>query len=213
MKGFYDKGRVAGLLQAVPVYAVLVEDIGLRGAHFVAMRVRGLNSREGGSGEVFFVPTDGYFCRVSARHEYAGLIVLRRVFPARLQCANEEEGVLFATFVYTYTPSPRKRCQCSTGMADVSASKGNYYYEVDFDARLPPHTKSHAAKHCCYLPPSSLLSSNPFLTAVPRTERGGIQETPVAQGRGIFRDERGRRGSFSGGGRRGHRTRDVQGLN
>eukprot|EP00903_Cladosiphon_okamuranus_P012608 g11797.t1 len=39
MKGFHDKGRVAGLLQAVPVYAVLVEDIGLRGAHFVAMRL------------------------------------------------------------------------------------------------------------------------------------------------------------------------------
>lgn len=40
MKGFYDKGRVSGLLKAVPVYAVLVEDIGLRGAHFVAIRVR-----------------------------------------------------------------------------------------------------------------------------------------------------------------------------
>lgn len=40
MKGFYDKGRVSGLLKAVPVYAVLVEDVGLRGAHFVASRVR-----------------------------------------------------------------------------------------------------------------------------------------------------------------------------
>lgn len=40
MKGFYDKGRVSGLLKDVPVYAVLVEDIGLRGAHFVAFRVR-----------------------------------------------------------------------------------------------------------------------------------------------------------------------------
>lgn len=39
MKGFYDKGRVSGLLKVVPVYAVLVEDIGLRGAHFVAFRV------------------------------------------------------------------------------------------------------------------------------------------------------------------------------
>eukprot|EP00752_Nemacystus_decipiens_P001395 g1380.t1 len=39
MKGFYDKGRVSGLLKAVPVYAVLVEDIGLRGAHFVALRL------------------------------------------------------------------------------------------------------------------------------------------------------------------------------
>lgn len=46
MKGFYDKGRVSSLLKAVPVYAVLVEDIGLRGAHFVAYRVR-VRRREG----------------------------------------------------------------------------------------------------------------------------------------------------------------------
>ncbi|CAN0522810.1 unnamed protein product, partial [Ectocarpus sp. 8 AP-2014] len=46
MKGFYDKGRVSSLLKAVPVYAVLVEDIGLRGAHFVAYRVR-VGRREG----------------------------------------------------------------------------------------------------------------------------------------------------------------------
>ncbi|CAB1109771.1 unnamed protein product [Ectocarpus sp. CCAP 1310/34] len=39
MKGFHDKGRVSGLLKAVPMYAVLVEDIGLRGAHFVAYRL------------------------------------------------------------------------------------------------------------------------------------------------------------------------------
>lgn len=39
MKAFYDKGRVSGLLKSVPVYAVLEEDIGLRGAHFVAFRV------------------------------------------------------------------------------------------------------------------------------------------------------------------------------
>lgn len=39
MKAFYDKGRVSSLLKSVPVYAVLVEDIGLRGAHFVASRV------------------------------------------------------------------------------------------------------------------------------------------------------------------------------
>ncbi|CAM9123498.1 unnamed protein product [Pylaiella littoralis] len=39
MKAFYDKGRVSGLLRAVPVYAVLIEDIGLRGAHFVAFRL------------------------------------------------------------------------------------------------------------------------------------------------------------------------------
>lgn len=39
MMAFYDKGRVSGLLKSVPVYAVLEEDIGLRGAHFVAFRV------------------------------------------------------------------------------------------------------------------------------------------------------------------------------
>ncbi len=50
MKGFYDKGRVSGLLKDVPVYAVLVEDIGLRGAHFVAMRVRAEDRTRGGGG-------------------------------------------------------------------------------------------------------------------------------------------------------------------
>lgn len=39
MKAFYDKGRVSELLKAVPIYAVLSEDIGLRGAHYVAFRV------------------------------------------------------------------------------------------------------------------------------------------------------------------------------
>lgn len=39
MKAFYDKGRVSGILNAVPIYAVLGEDMGLRGAHFVAYRV------------------------------------------------------------------------------------------------------------------------------------------------------------------------------
>lgn len=39
MKAFYDKGRVSGLLKSIPIYAVLEEDIGLRGAHFVAFRV------------------------------------------------------------------------------------------------------------------------------------------------------------------------------
>lgn len=50
MKGFYDKGRVSGLLKDVPVYAVLVEDIGLRGAHFVAMRVSAEDRTKGGWG-------------------------------------------------------------------------------------------------------------------------------------------------------------------
>lgn len=39
MKAFRDKGRVSGILEYVPVYAVLEEDIGLRGAHVVAFRV------------------------------------------------------------------------------------------------------------------------------------------------------------------------------
>ena len=32
------KGRVSGMLSAVPVYAVLVEDVGERGAHLVAFQ-------------------------------------------------------------------------------------------------------------------------------------------------------------------------------
>ncbi|CAM9327330.1 unnamed protein product [Ascophyllum nodosum] len=39
MQSFYDKGRVSGLLKSVPIYAVLGEDLGLRGAHFVAYRM------------------------------------------------------------------------------------------------------------------------------------------------------------------------------
>eukprot|EP00904_Undaria_pinnatifida_P011444 jgi/Undpi1/742/HiC_scaffold_10.g04206.m1 len=39
MKAFRDKGRVSGILEYVPVYAVLEEDIGLRGAHVVAFRM------------------------------------------------------------------------------------------------------------------------------------------------------------------------------
>ena len=39
MKAFHDKGRLSPLLQRVPVYAVLAEDIGQRGAHLVAFRL------------------------------------------------------------------------------------------------------------------------------------------------------------------------------
>lgn len=39
MKAFHDKGRVSGVLKTVPIYAVLAEDIGLRGSHFVAARL------------------------------------------------------------------------------------------------------------------------------------------------------------------------------
>ena len=39
MQAFHDKGRLAPLLKRVPVYAVLAEDIGQRGAHLVAFRL------------------------------------------------------------------------------------------------------------------------------------------------------------------------------
>lgn len=37
IKAFRDKGRVSGILDTVPVYAVLVEDLGQRGALRVAL--------------------------------------------------------------------------------------------------------------------------------------------------------------------------------
>ncbi len=39
MKAYKDKGRMSGLLETVPLFAVLVEDLGLRGARICAMRV------------------------------------------------------------------------------------------------------------------------------------------------------------------------------
>ena len=39
MQAFRDKGRLSPLLKRVPVYAVLAEDIGQRGAHLVAFRL------------------------------------------------------------------------------------------------------------------------------------------------------------------------------
>jgi len=38
MSAFRDKGRVSSMLDSVPVYAVLVEDVGERGAHLVAYK-------------------------------------------------------------------------------------------------------------------------------------------------------------------------------
>jgi len=38
MEAFMDKGRVAGMLAGIPVYAVMAEDIGERGAHLVAYK-------------------------------------------------------------------------------------------------------------------------------------------------------------------------------
>mmetsp|Transcript_22867 Transcript_22867/g.64754 ORF Transcript_22867/g.64754 Transcript_22867/m.64754 type:complete len:134 (+) Transcript_22867:1-402(+) len=37
MKAYRDKGRVAPLLNTVPLFAVLVEDLGVRGAHKAAI--------------------------------------------------------------------------------------------------------------------------------------------------------------------------------
>jgi glucokinase len=39
MQAFHDKGRLSPLLKRVPLYAVLAEDIGQRGAHLVAFRL------------------------------------------------------------------------------------------------------------------------------------------------------------------------------
>jgi hypothetical protein len=39
MKAFKDKGRVSGMLDSVPVYAVLVENLGERGAHYLAYKM------------------------------------------------------------------------------------------------------------------------------------------------------------------------------
>lgn len=39
MRAFRDKGRVSGMLNSVPVYAVLVEDLGERGAKFIATKL------------------------------------------------------------------------------------------------------------------------------------------------------------------------------
>ena len=53
MQSFYDKGRVSGLLKSVPIYAVLGEDLGLRGAHFVAYRVSTSSALFGGRFQVY----------------------------------------------------------------------------------------------------------------------------------------------------------------
>ena len=45
MAAFRDKGRVSPFLSKIPLYAVLVEDLGERGAQWVAIKVRG--GREG----------------------------------------------------------------------------------------------------------------------------------------------------------------------
>lgn len=39
MQAFVDKGRVAPLLDNVPVFAVMTEDLGVRGAYKCAMMV------------------------------------------------------------------------------------------------------------------------------------------------------------------------------
>jgi len=39
MQAFHDKGRVSPILKNIPLYAVLVEDLGERGAHWSAVKV------------------------------------------------------------------------------------------------------------------------------------------------------------------------------
>lgn len=39
LDAYYDKGRVSPFLKKIPLYAVLVEDLGERGAHWVAIKV------------------------------------------------------------------------------------------------------------------------------------------------------------------------------
>ena len=50
MEAFYDKGRLSPLLKRIPLYAVLVEDIGQRGAHLVACKQLQLVRSGGSSG-------------------------------------------------------------------------------------------------------------------------------------------------------------------
>jgi glucokinase len=44
MKAYHDKGRVKPVLENVPIFAVMVEDLGVRGAHKCAVLVRVLYS-------------------------------------------------------------------------------------------------------------------------------------------------------------------------
>jgi len=39
MQAFNDKGRVSELLEEVPLYAVMAEDLGLRGSHILAFKL------------------------------------------------------------------------------------------------------------------------------------------------------------------------------
>jgi glucokinase len=39
MQAYLDKGRVSPILQTIPLFAVMVEDLGVRGAHKNAMIV------------------------------------------------------------------------------------------------------------------------------------------------------------------------------
>ena len=36
LSAYFDKGRVSSMLHPIPIYAVIVEDLGQRGAHLVA---------------------------------------------------------------------------------------------------------------------------------------------------------------------------------
>eukprot|EP00595_Chromulina_sp_UTEXLB2642_P001647 CAMPEP_0196766012 /NCGR_PEP_ID=MMETSP1095-20130614/16996_1 /TAXON_ID=96789 ORGANISM="Chromulina nebulosa, Strain UTEXLB2642" /NCGR_SAMPLE_ID=MMETSP1095 /ASSEMBLY_ACC=CAM_ASM_000446 /LENGTH=117 /DNA_ID=CAMNT_0042125781 /DNA_START=839 /DNA_END=1189 /DNA_ORIENTATION=+ len=39
LSAFLDKGRVSGMLCSIPIYAVMTEDLGVRGAHLLAFRL------------------------------------------------------------------------------------------------------------------------------------------------------------------------------
>ena len=46
MQAYKDKGRVSPILESVPLFAVMVEDLGVRGAHKSAQLVRKCKSKE-----------------------------------------------------------------------------------------------------------------------------------------------------------------------
>lgn len=61
MAAFKDKGRVSGILDKVPVYAVLVEDLGLRGASLHAFHVSASATRLHALLQRWTQPSE-YFC-------------------------------------------------------------------------------------------------------------------------------------------------------
>jgi glucokinase len=50
MQAYVDKGRVVTLLDTIPTFAVMTEDLGVRGAYKCAMMVRPVQERAMGAG-------------------------------------------------------------------------------------------------------------------------------------------------------------------